>query len=215
MRIYPIKGPDHPFVKFLFKPFLLRLCPLINEDMVVEYLRKFVTHIKASSRSLVLLNMLSSVSVLLRDGDNPAKEYCAGTVKWAACLSDLLWKWYCPIGTSWTRSKGGEMGYKLQLLPCHLDHNIWVEKKLTHSSVDLPILISHAVSVVQVSKGLGCSPGLQIAGHPDWRSHLGSVQSVSGTVMMLRAPALHLHMKGVPFYCILSHSNTNFTPFEV
>ena len=63
---------------------------------------------------------------------------------------------------------------------------------MTHSSVDLPVLISHAVSVVQVGKGLCCSPGLQIAGHSDRCSHLCSIQSVSGTVMMLRAPTFHL-----------------------
>lgn len=80
-------------------------------------------------------------------------------------------------------------------LPHHLNHNICAAQ-YTHSSVDLPILISHAVSVVQVCKRLGCSPGLQVAGHPDWGSHLCSVYSVSGTIMMLWTPTLHLDKHG-------------------
>lgn len=104
-------------------------------------------------------------------------------------------------------AEGERRGYKLQLLPCHLDHNTFAARKkrkqFTHSSADLPIFISHAVSVVQISKGLGCPPGLQVAGHPDWRSHLGSVQCMSGTVMVLRAPTLHLDGRTVSF---LMHS---------
>lgn len=78
---------------------------------------------------------------------------------------------------------------------------------MTHSSVDLPILISHAVSVVQVGKGLGCPPGLQIAGHSDRCSHLCSIQSMSGAVMMLRAPTFHLdrHEKA-SVYCAVKTS---------
>lgn len=57
---------------------------------------RLVTHIKAFSRGLVLLNVSSA---LLRHGNNPAK-IVPELLKWAACLSDLLWKWYCPIGTS-------------------------------------------------------------------------------------------------------------------
>lgn len=59
--------------------------------------------------------------------------------------------------------------------------------------IDLPIVISHAVSVVQVGKRLGGSPGLKVASHPDGGSHLRSVHSVSGAVIMMRAaPTLHL-----------------------
>lgn len=87
MRIYPIKGPDHPLIKFFFKPFLLRLCPLTKEENETRDQIVLVIHIKASNRSLVLLNMYC-----LKDGDNRATENCAGAVKLAACLSDLLWK---------------------------------------------------------------------------------------------------------------------------
>lgn len=70
--IYPIKSPDHPLVKFLLKPFLLRLCPLMcnkkrKRDRVYFQVHiKLVTHFKASSTSPVLLNILSSASVLFR-----------------------------------------------------------------------------------------------------------------------------------------------------
>ena len=80
---------------------------------------------------------------------------------------------------------------------------------MTHSSVDLPVLISHAVSVVQVGKGLDCSPRLQVAGHPDGGPHLCSVHSVSGTVMVLWAPALHLDKHGNMYYFIAFYSMSN------
>lgn len=73
LRSYPIKGPDHPLIEFLFEALLLRLCPLKEEKEETEFLWnliRFVTHIKAFSRGLVLLNVSSA---LLRHGDNPAK----------------------------------------------------------------------------------------------------------------------------------------------
>lgn len=89
---------------------------------------------------------------------------------------------------------------------CHLISNItaYGQKKVTHSRVDLPVLISHAVSVVQVGEGFGCSPGLEIAGHSDRCSHLCSIQSVSGMVMMLRASTFHLdrHEEGAIYWAV-------------
>lgn len=73
LRSYPIKGPDHPLIEFLFETLLLRLCPLKEEREETEFLWsliRLVTHIKAFSRGLVLLNVSSA---LLRHGDNPAK----------------------------------------------------------------------------------------------------------------------------------------------
>lgn len=75
--------------------------------------------------------------------------------------------------------------------PGHLDHTV-SEKHSTHSGRDLPVFISHTVSVVQIGKRLGCPPGLQVAGHPDRCSHLSSVQCGSGTIMVLWAATLHL-----------------------
>lgn len=98
-------------------------------------------------------------------------------------------------------------------LPHQLNLNIGVAKKITHGSVDLPVLVSHAVSVVQVGEGLGCSPGLQVAGHPDGGSHLRSIYSVSGAVMMLWAPTLHLKQtwKYCHFIAFYSMSDIHFT----
>lgn len=45
----------------------------------------------------------------------------------------------------------------------------------THRSVDPAVLVGHAVAVVQVGEGLRRSPGLQVAGHPHGRPHLGPV----------------------------------------
>lgn len=92
-------------------------------------------------------------------------------------------------------------------------------KEKTYCSVDLPILISHAVSVVQVGKGLGCTPRLQVASHPDWGPHLCTIYSVSGTIMMLRASMLHLDedyiallWKYFPNICCLEHDQHGVAP---
>lgn len=61
-----------------------------------------------------------------------------------------------------------------------------------YRGTNLPILCGHAISVVQMCERLGCSPGLQVPGHADRCSHLGSVQSVSRSEEMLRTPSLSL-----------------------
>lgn len=48
-----------------------------------------------------------------------------------------------------------------------------------HRGADLAVLRGHAISVMQVCKGLGCSPGLQVPGHADGSPHLGSIEGVA------------------------------------
>lgn len=45
----------------------------------------------------------------------------------------------------------------------------------TYSCVDLAIVCGHAVSMVEVSEGLGSTPRLQVSRHSDRRSHLPTV----------------------------------------
>lgn len=44
-----------------------------------------------------------------------------------------------------------------------------------YRGANLPILCGHAIPVVQMCEGLGCSPGLQVPGHADRCPHLGSI----------------------------------------
>lgn len=64
-----------------------------------------------------------------------------------------------------------------------------------YRGADLAVLRSHAVSVMQVCKGLGRPPGLQVPGHADRSPHLRSVKGVSRPKEVLRAPPLSLGVR--------------------
>lgn len=64
-----------------------------------------------------------------------------------------------------------------------------------YRGADLAVLCSHAVSMMQVCKGLGRPPGLQVPGHADRSPHLRSVKGVSGPEEVLRAPPLSLGVR--------------------
>ena len=59
-----------------------------------------------------------------------------------------------------------------------------------YRGADLAVLRSHAVSVMQVCKGLGRPPGLQVPGHADRSPHLRSVKGVSRPSSSLNFPEL-------------------------
>lgn len=59
----------------------------------------------------------------------------------------------------------------------------------TYSCVDLAIVCGHAVSMVEVSEGLGSAPGLQVSCHSDRRSHLPAVK---------RGTRAHAQQRAVP-----------------
>lgn len=61
-----------------------------------------------------------------------------------------------------------------------------------YRGADLAVLSGHAISVVQMCEWLGCSPGLQVPGHADGCSHLGSIEGVSRSEEMLGTPSLSL-----------------------
>lgn len=44
-----------------------------------------------------------------------------------------------------------------------------------YRGANLPVLCGHAIPVVQMCEGLGCSPGFQVPGHADRCPHLGSI----------------------------------------
>lgn len=62
----------------------------------------------------------------------------------------------------------------------------------TDGGVDLPILCRHAVTMLQVGEWLGCPPRLQVAGHPHWRPHLGTIWRGPEPAVELRAVPLCL-----------------------
>lgn len=55
------------------------------------------------------------------------------------------------------------------------------EGACTYCCVDLAVVCGQAVPLVEVGEGLGGTPGLQVAGHPDGRPHLAAVQGRTGT----------------------------------
>lgn len=63
-----------------------------------------------------------------------------------------------------------------------------------YRGADLAVLCGHAVSVVQVCEGLGCSPGLQVPGHAHGGPHLGSIESVARSEEV-RTPSLSLGVR--------------------
>lgn len=66
---------------------------------------------------------------------------------------------------------------------------VCLKDRQTYSCVDLAIVCSHAVSMVEVGEGFGGAPGLQISGHSDRRPHLPTVQ---------RGTRAHTQQRAVP-----------------
>lgn len=64
-----------------------------------------------------------------------------------------------------------------------------------YRGADLAVLCGHAVSVMQVCKGLGRSPGLQVPGHADGSPHLGSIEGGSRSEEVLGAPSFSLGVR--------------------
>lgn len=64
-----------------------------------------------------------------------------------------------------------------------------------YRGADLAVLRGHAVSVVQVCKGLGRPPGLQVPGHAHRGPHLCSIQGVARSEEVLWTPALSLGVR--------------------
>lgn len=61
-----------------------------------------------------------------------------------------------------------------------------------YRGADLAILRGHTVSVVQVCKGLGRPPGLQVPGHAHGGPHLGSIEGVARPEEVLGTPSFAL-----------------------
>lgn len=72
--------------------------------------------------------------------------------------------------------------------------------RLTHVCVDLAVFIGHAVSMVEVSKWFGRSPGLEVLRHAERRPHLGPIQSGAQTG----------RERGTPFFCLRMEYKTKW-----
>lgn len=67
-----------------------------------------------------------------------------------------------------------------------------MEHEGTYRGADLAVLRGHAVSVVQVCKGLGRPPGLQVPGHAHRGPHLGPIKGVTSSEEVLGTPSFTL-----------------------
>lgn len=63
-----------------------------------------------------------------------------------------------------------------------------------YRGADFAILCGHAVSVMQVCKGLGRPPGLQVPGHAHRGPHLGSIEGVARSEEV-RTPSFSLGVR--------------------
>lgn len=81
------------------------------------------------------------------------------------------------------RGAGGRLGQSIGV------------RERAYRGADLAILRGHAVSVVQVGKGLGRPPGLQVPRHAHRGPHFRSIQGVARSEEVLWTPALSLGVR--------------------
>lgn len=143
-------------------------------------------------------NLLSSVIKNIKPRDSETPPVCVGqtfqTQHALQCSThlSLFWKWYWPIGTSWKRNHNQSATDTGAAGHCANVRKRRGHRACTNSCVDLAIVCGQAVPLVQVGEGLGGTPGLQVAGHPDRRPHLAAVQGRAGAKAQQGAVTLRL-----------------------